>query len=209
MIDGFLTERHFAFLRQALRRLEYRTVGSDYMSLGAAWTPEELRPLESRPFDSGIERNPADPVSVALALFIEAIDHASDLIRDVCALHAVGTYSLRSYLYPQSVTLNWHSDVGKGGAFTYYHHEKWHRRWGGELLVADATVGVGSDATGEGPDEAPPSEDDDGYVLRPLPNRLVILRSGVAHKIVPVSRAAGAHTRASLTGFIASDERAD
>jgi hypothetical protein len=211
VIDAFLAAKEFAFLRQALSRLEYRVAGSDYVPVGAAWSPEELRPLESRPYDSSIARDTADPVSVALALFVDAIGDAADLVGETCGLssESARSFSLRSYLYPQSVSLNWHSDAGKGGAFTYYYHDKWHRRWGGELLIADPALRPTS-ATSASSDEArqPPiaSEDDDGYLLRPLPNRLVIVRSGTAHKIAPVSRAAGAHCRRSLTGFFAADE---
>jgi Rps23 Pro-64 3,4-dihydroxylase Tpa1-like proline 4-hydroxylase len=35
----------------------------------------------------------------------------------------------------------------------------------------------------------------------PKPNRLVILKGGVTHRVAPVSQAAGEHVRASIAGF--------
>lgn len=207
VIDGFLTEKNFAFVQRGLSRLEFRTVGSDYIPGGAAWSIEDQRPMESRPYQSTMARGTADPITVALGLFIDAMEAAADVAVEVCGLSPEGakTYSVRSYLYPQAVSLNWHSDARKGGAFTFYYHERWHRKWGGELLVASPELHTSATA---GDDPQAPSEDDDGYMLRPLANRLVIVRSGAAHKIAPVSRAAGSHVRRSLTGFFAAENEA-
>jgi Rps23 Pro-64 3,4-dihydroxylase Tpa1-like proline 4-hydroxylase len=137
------------------------------------------------------------------------MEEIADVVSEVSGLSPEGakTYSVRSYLYPQAVSLNWHSDARKGGAFTFYYHERWHRKWGGELLVASPELHPAAGAEGQAGRELPePSEDDDGYMLRPLSNRLVIVRAGTAHKIAPVSRAAGSHVRRSLTGFFATED---
>jgi hypothetical protein len=210
VIDGFLTDKNFAFLQRGLSRLEFRTVGSDYIPGGAAWSLEDQRPMESRPYQSTMPRGNADPITVAMGLFIDAMEGLSDVVGDVCGLSPEGakTYSVRSYLYPQAVSLNWHSDARKGGAFTFYYHERWHRKWGGELLVASPELhpAAGAEERSDG-DLPEPSEDDDGYMLRPLSNRLVIVRAGAAHKIAPVSRAAGSHVRRSLTGFFGTENK--
>ena len=40
-----------------------------------------------------------------------------------------------------------------------------------------------------------------GSFVMPKPNRLVIIRGGLPHKIAKVSVAAGSHLRRSITGF--------
>lgn len=97
------------------------------------------------------------------------------------------TVTARAFVYPLGTGLDWHDDGGRySGAFSYYAHETWRPQWGGELLIA-----VGKKMNGE-------------FVL-PLPNRLVVLKGGVPHKIARVSSSAGSNHRASVSGFFAKD----
>jgi hypothetical protein len=92
------------------------------------------------------------------------------------------------YVYPQETGLDWHDDGGGySGAFSFYAHEEWRPQWGGELLIA------ANDKK---------SKMNGAFVL-PMPNRLVLVKGGVPHKIARVSKAAGSAHRISVTGAFA------
>jgi hypothetical protein len=132
----------------------------------------------------------------------------------------------RPYLYPAGSGLSWHSD-GRGdvvGAYVYYAHPEWNAAWGAELLVdgsgrsrftyPQTTMYDGSEKTlGMHLDWHAVSdavmEQGCGTFVMPKPNRCVLLRAGVLHRINPVSAAAGDRLRASLTGFFVLEESAD
>lgn len=112
-------------------------------------------------------------------------------------------------LYPPGCGLGWHADKGHSAAFIYYVHPEWHDDWGGELLLerpcdggaVDGSQGARhrefygaisqANAVGQG----------DGRFLAPLPNRLVVFRSGVRHMVKKVDPAAGGAFRAAISGF--------
>ncbi|MFF4248718.1 2OG-Fe(II) oxygenase [Streptomyces sp. NPDC001822] len=106
-------------------------------------------------------------------------------------------FTSRPFLYPQGSGLAWHDDSGnRAASYVYYAHPEWQPSWGAELLVSPA-----------------PSEDLDperrhahltrspGQYVAPLPNRLVVIRSGVPHMIKKVEPHAGDRLRASVAGF--------
>ena len=122
------------------------------------------------------------------------------------------------WAYPLSTTLGWHTDGADGtytGAFTYYAHPRWGSDWGGELLVAppspklDAAI---DRVRALGGVRFEPDAWDDvlldtgvGAFVQPKPNRLVILRGNVLHRVNAVGPAAGGHVRASISGFFVRD----
>lgn len=131
------------------------------------------------------------------------------------------TLTLQLYIYPPGSGLGWHFDANKAAAFIYYAHPHWHSSWGGELLVAPRTLNECSRSR----DHTRPSDNDRsfhdfyrqldgdapalhplGTFIAPVPNRLVLIRSGVPHSIKKVEAAAGAAFRASISGFFTCDE---
>jgi 2OG-Fe(II) oxygenase superfamily len=98
------------------------------------------------------------------------------------------TMTGRAFVYPVGTSLDWHDDGGEySGAFSFYTHATWHPRSGGELLVATPFRGKRETASGE-------------FVVA-LPNRLVLVKGGTAHKIGRVTTHAGANHRMSVSGF--------
>lgn len=120
----------------------------------------------------------------------------------------LGSLSLRFHIYPTGAGLGWHDDGDCAGAFIYYAHPSWEPDWGGELLIAnsraEASVEDGSETDAEWKlfrgDRRFRSIESGSFVL-PVPDRLVLIRSGVEHAITPVRASAGDHFRASVSGF--------
>lgn len=93
------------------------------------------------------------------------------------------TLAARVFVYPPGTSLDWHDDATHyTGAFTFYAHPRWEPSWGGELLVRTRTP--------EGT----------GLFIDPTPNRLVVVRANVEHKVCRVTSAC-AMGRASVSGF--------
>jgi hypothetical protein len=124
----------------------------------------------------------------------------------------------RPYIYPAGTGLSWHTD-GRGdvaGAYVYYAHPEWKAQWGAELLIdgsgfrefdyperemydgSKKKVGVHLDA--DVISEAVLKEGVGHYVV-PRPNRFVLLKRGLLHRLNPVQPSAGDNVRASVTGF--------
>ena len=112
----------------------------------------------------------------------------------------------RPYVYPTGSGLSWHGDDSAvyTGAYIYYAHPHWNAHWGGELLVADAPEDADLPIMGHRFDDEAYSaalmERGEGRFVLPRPNRLVVL-GGAPHMVTPVRPAAGAHVRASVSGF--------
>jgi len=127
-------------------------------------------------------------------------------------------FTAKPFLYPQGTGLSWHEDTDSyTGAFTYYAHPEWNVQWGGELMFTGAAGADREDCQG-GIYHQDPSlrcgqhmdnslensrlmEQGLGQFVFPKPNRLVIVQTGVAHAVNPVSKAAGDRVRASIAGF--------
>jgi len=131
----------------------------------------------------------------------------------------------RSYLHSQGSSLDWHNDAGRfAGAYAFYCHPRWHASWGGELMLIEDDI----------PDELLPEKEimEDGEIQRrrnwnvihkedlsellfarttstefifPVPNRIVIMRRGLWHKIGLVKDQAPM-ARCSVAGFFLPDD---
>lgn len=94
--------------------------------------------------------------------------------------------SAKLFVYPQGTSLDWHHD--RLGSYTYYVHEEWKPRWGGELLVCDDP-------------SAELHQVQSGIFIQPKPNRLVVIKGGGYHKICRVTSLAGENARRAVSGF--------
>lgn len=119
------------------------------------------------------------------------------------------------YIYPAGTGLSWHQENGiYAGSFIYYTNPVWKADWGGELMIADHPTGVDLCRYYEFSDgrkislmnHLDSSEEDNvlmkmasGIYIMPKPNRLVVLKAGVAHKVNKVNSIA--EPRVSCTGF--------
>lgn len=90
------------------------------------------------------------------------------------------------YAYGSGTKAPWHTDEEVyTGAFIYYVHRTWQNDWGGELLIEDPHMNSGEET----------------FVVSPVPNRLVLLRGGVPHRVERIALKARNHYRRSLSGF--------
>jgi hypothetical protein len=119
------------------------------------------------------------------------------------------------YLHPPGVGMSWHADAKLyTGAFSYFIHPEWQADFGGELLVADGMSKDMGEAWWDNRAADPISHRfpdlrqehqahgaSGGRFFAPVPNRLVILRRGVLHKVNRVSSLAGSRVRAAISGF--------
>jgi hypothetical protein len=126
-------------------------------------------------------------------------------------------FRLVPWIYQQGTALAWHADVDATGAFIYYVHREWNCRWGGELLVAEASkehdIYRYHDGT-QRPSSVIPSILDNtlenrvllehgcGQYIMPKPNRLVVIAGGVKHAIKRVEQEAGGQARCSISGTL-------
>jgi hypothetical protein len=136
--------------------------------------------------------------------------------------HVADTYvTARGYLHPPGSGLDWHDDEGRfAGAYTYYVHPRWHASWGGELMIVEDDLPRsslpekrhmrdGRVETVTGTWDVLTKDDLSQLLLDgatstefvfPKPNRLVLLRRGVWHRVNVVKRNA-AFARAAIAGF--------
>ncbi len=106
--------------------------------------------------------------------------------------------------YAAGARLGWHNDAlaGRTGEFILYLHRDWDLRWAGELVLLDGEPpeDLGSNAL----ERLPRAVRDTARSLTaipPLPNRLVLMRSGTPHYVNRVDLAASDSVRSTLTGF--------
>lgn len=170
-----------------------------------AWKLDDGVPLGGEeiivPKGGAAEEHEAAPIVNALAGASDAID------RVTCG--EWDRVSARTYIYPESTALSWHSDDSElyVGAFIYYAHPEWDAHWGGELMLVDG--GDDLDLMGHRFAAAEYSEAllarGGGQFLFPVPNRLVLL-GGDPHQVAAVRRGAGDRVRATVSGFFLRPE---
>jgi hypothetical protein len=118
-------------------------------------------------------------------------------------------FTATPYIHPPGVGMSWHADeVLYTGAFSFFCHPEWDAEFGGEFLVYDDAIKtrMGESWRNRAFDPlAMPATNVPGYTggrfIEPVPNRLIVIKRGVMHKVQRVSPLAGSHVRASITGF--------
>ncbi len=222
VIDNFLDPNDLADVRQWFHRQEFVSVHDRRWE--KVWRLHDGQPLggmvvhSARTSDSpsGTDR-PAGvhiyPTAAAVDRLIEALERAAPSFDPVLGRKGFDweMFTARAFLYPQGSGLSWHCD-GRlyTGSFTWYAHSDWNCLWGGELLLADVPSGSAGP-----PAQHLENHTEDQWLARfgrgryvaPTPNRLVVIRGDVTHRINPVLPAAGARVRASISGFFVRPPR--
>jgi hypothetical protein len=121
--------------------------------------------------------------------------------------------SARLAIYPPNSCLSWHDDeAAYTGAFNMYVHPSWDFDWGGELMLLDGEPVPSRKRAIPEPERlcdplrgralAPEQyARSSGTFIVPVPNRLVVFRSGLCHQINRVRGAAGRVPRMAISGF--------
>lgn len=158
-----------------------------------------------------------------IQLFMEAIHGAGKTEAKNVILGEFTNFGMFVTAYRQGAELSWHIDgYDFKGAYSYYAHKEWGHSWGGNLMLADpkTTYNVFTDP---GPDikiegmyhwagrtvhwfdlkkESKEVQNPGiGTYVAPLPNRLVISKCRVVHKVEKITPSAGDNHRISMTGF--------
>lgn len=229
VLDDFLGEQQFSLMWNFIQEERFRSVHKDRWVKVFRLTDGD--PLwgdvyTSRPTKADVT-NLAIPYPTGKGIdgFMTAILQNADLLAQYIGRQGEDWdyFFCRSYLYPVGTGLSWHSDGGEiRGAYVYYGHPEWNAHWGAELLI---------DSSGYRGLDYPERDMYDGtkkklglhldwqvasaavmrqglgYYVMPRPNRFVVLRPGLLHRINPVHQSAGDHVRASVTGFFLRDSK--
>ncbi len=206
IVDDLLDEETWTALWSDFQFMDLhpvtRTRGAWKLDDGVPLGGEELVVPRSGAEDPGV----AGPVARLIDAVLEHRDDLRGFVDD-----GWEQVSGRPYVYPRGAGLSWHVDDHQlyAGAFVYYAHPHWNAHWGGELLVAE-TESEGDQEQEEAPIMGYRFETESyserlleigcGNFISPKPNRLVLL-AGAPHMVSPVSAAAGASVRASVSGF--------
>jgi hypothetical protein len=118
-------------------------------------------------------------------------------------------FTATPYIHPPGVGMSWHADENLyTGAFSFFVHPEWDAEFGGEFLVYDDAIAKSEGNAWNNRRFDPLSvtaADAPGFTggrfIEPIPNRLIVIKRGVMHKVQRVSPLAGSHVRASITGF--------
>lgn len=228
VFDDFLADDAFRHMWSFFHDEPFRAVQSDRWI--TAFRPSDGQPMWSDVYTSEPALSSRTSVSITYpsgkgidALFDVMLANKEMFSRIIGVEGTDWDYFFgRPYLYPSGTGLSWHSD-GRGdiaGAYVYYAHPEWKAQWGAELLIDQSgfhefeypehemydgsTRRFGSHLDGDALSSAVTDFGVGHYVL-PNPNRFVLLRPGVLHRLNPVHPAAGDHVRASVTGFFLRD----
>lgn len=213
--DHFLPEREQQEILRYFESARFRKIlpdawGRAYrLANGESLVGQEVISSRRGPEDS----TPAYPTKTPLDLAIQRLLACEKELSAVIGSYgdSWAQFTMCPYVYPAACGLGWHTDAHCAGAYIYYAHPKWSPHWGGELLVEyceEDCVPEGALSRGIVQNEALESalKRGMGYYFRPLPNRLVVLRSCTPHMIVNVHSAAGDNLRLSLSGFFLRTE---
>jgi hypothetical protein len=120
-------------------------------------------------------------------------------------------FTAAPYIHPAGVGMSWHADeVLYTGAFSFFVHPEWDAEFGGEFLIYDDAVtrhvadnwrNRRFDPLAVAAPVHPQAGCTSGRFIAPIPNRLIVIKRGLMHKVNKVSPLAGSHVRASVTGF--------
>ncbi|MGY0064942.1 2OG-Fe(II) oxygenase [Streptomyces sp. LZ34] len=139
------------------------------------------------------------PAGTAMDLFVEAIDEAAESLSPWCGErgNSWDFFTCTPYLYPLGAGLSWHDDAkDRAASYVFYLHGEWKASWGAELLIASRDRADDTSA-----DSDAMNITDFGHYVRPLPNRLVVIKAGTPHAVKRVEVNAGENVRMSVTGF--------
>jgi len=226
IIDDFLEIERFIILNNFLQSLDFKHVHSDNFqkAFGLNNNPFWSNPYLSHKREDDLSTK-YFPTEEGIDCFLEPMLSIRDKID-----YYVGKYQkqwdfffCRPYLYPRETYLDWHTDgkYGISGAYVFFAHKKWHHSWGGDLLIDSKTVAstdypkkeiykdqfkeIGYALDNKEVNKQI-SEPGYGSFIYPKPNRLIIFKPKIWHKISPVSLNAGENYRLSLTGFFMKNE---
>lgn len=223
--DDFLEPRDFELMLQYAQLQDYarnpKWMKPWDLADRAPWQSGETVYHPTRRLPSGDPRRQY-PTGTALDRLIERII-GTKFYRTRFA-QTSKSMTARSYLHQQGASLDWHNDAGRfAGAYAFYCHPRWHASWGGELLLIEDDI----------PDDLLPEREilEGGEIVRrrnwnvihkddlselllerttrtqfifPVPNRILIMRRGLWHKIGLVKGNAP-FARCSVAGFFLPD----
>ncbi len=229
VIDDFLSSEKFQYIWNFFHKEPFRGVQGDRWV--KAFKLIDGQPLWSDVYTSQPAQSSRTSVSIsypsgkAIDILVEAIICNASTFADYIGKEGVdwNYFFCRPYLYPVGTGLSWHSDGREdiAGAYVYYAHPEWKAHWGAELLIdgsdfrdfdyPEYKMYDGSmERLGTHLDSSVISDaimkQATGYYILPTPNRFVLLRRGVLHRLNPVQLSAGDHVRASITGFFIRDK---
>lgn len=227
IVDNFLKKEEFIYLNNFLQTIEYQYVHCDQFQKAFKLNNN---PLRSNTYLSHNRKNDIErgsyPYSLGIDYFFQNILKNIKIFELYIGEHkkAWDFFFCRPYLYPRETNLDWHTDgkYGITGAYVYFAHKQWSSNWGGELLIDSKFVKSTDYPTKEiyrdkyeqvsyALDNSKIKKiiENPGYgsFIYPKPNRLVIFKPFLWHKICEINKNAGENYRLSLTGFFMSEEK--
>ncbi|MEM6730527.1 MAG: 2OG-Fe(II) oxygenase [Myxococcota bacterium] len=229
VFDDFLSDRDREPLWTFVQMTDYRPIHHEHWAKD--WRLHDGSPMRSTNVlyeRGGDVQDPDSSKNAPLDLFARRLMEAQEQVAFL-STSQWKTVAVSVFLYPPGSGLSWHADnpTRYAGSFIYYAHPQWNVEWGGELMIhQELANGVESLYAGSvvemerkdgeivSMDRTPiyPHLDNSnanrallargrGEFLQPVPNRLVLLRSPVPHRVAQVTRAAGMNPRISIGGF--------
>lgn len=213
VFDDVLSPVDFEAIQRHLARERFSDVHEGAGGHGRVWTQADGRPLRGPAFASGsilpASDIDTDAFHVACVPLLRAIAGCMPHIGTVAGVEGKDWQGIaaRAWLHPPGTGLGWHDDSRSyAGAFVFFAHPVWRLDWAGELMLLEGRPEPAADTSTESIPSAllaplglPAGAGGRFIVARP--NRLVILASGVLHRVAPVSVLAGHHVRATISGF--------